>query len=189
MDPLKRSRILRLEADAILEKIGVFQTLEPYGKVTLTGSYYLDTMVFPDIDLYIPKVSISELFKIGSKLAVHKLTTEIVFQKSDIVSLPGGLYLKARFEYGEWGRQWKLDIWSLEESLIKKQMAVMHQFKEKMVDELREKIINYKYSILTAEHRTPTFSGYFIYEAFLDEGMTDFEEVTNYLIANGIKIK
>ena len=188
MNPLQRTKIIKQEADAILEKVGVFQILESYGNVTPTGSYFLDTMVYPDIDLYIPKIPISEMFNIGSKLAAHELTSEVVFQKSRVSALPGGLYLKARFEYGDWGRLWKLDIWSLEDTLIEKQMAEMVRFKGRMTEELREKIINYKYSMLTDKHRTPTFSGYFIYKAFLDEGMTDFDDVTRYLIESGIKI-
>ena len=185
---IQRSKTIKEEADTLLEKVKVFQILAPYGDVTSTGSYFLDTMVYPDIDLYMSKVSIPTLFEIGGKLATHDLTIEVVFQKSRISSLPGGLYLKARFDYGDWGRPWKLDIWSLEDSLIEEKMAKMIQFQKKMTEELRENIIRYKLSIMTDEHRTPTFSGYFIYRAFLDEGISDFREVTRYLIENGINM-
>jgi hypothetical protein len=170
----------------LLEKVKVSQILTPYGKAVLTGSYYLDTMIYPDIDLYLSQVSIPTLFEIGGKFAANELTIEVVFQKPRIANLPGGLYLKARFDYGEWGRPWKLDIWSPDDSLIEKQMSEMNRFQEKMTEELRETIIRYKFSVMTDQHRTPTFSGYFIYKAFLDEEIRDFGEVTQYLIANGI---
>jgi hypothetical protein len=188
MNPLKTSKIIKQEADDILEKVGVYKILEPYGNVTPTGSYFLDTMVYPDIDVYISKVSIAELFEIGGILAENNLTSQVVFEKSRISSLPGGLYLKARFTCGNWGRPWKLDIWSLEDKLINEKMGDMVRFKEMMTDEVREQIIRYKFSVMTKEKRTPMFSGYFIYKAFLDEGMTDFGEVTRYLIENGINM-
>ncbi len=189
IDPLKRSRAIRLEADALLEEVKANQILSPYAKITLTGSYFLDTMIYPDIDLYISKVSLPTLFEIGGKVAAHELTIEVVFQKPKVANLPGGLYLKARFDYGDWGRPWKLDIWSLDDSLIEKQVAEMNRLQEKMTEELRETIIRYKYSVMTDQHRTPKFSGYFIYKAFLDEEIRDFGEVTQYLVENGIMME
>jgi hypothetical protein len=57
-----------------------------------------------------------------------------------------------------------------------------------MTEELRETIIRYKYSVMTDQRRTPKYSGYFIYQAFLDEGISDYEEVTLFLIRNGIEM-
>jgi len=186
--PLKHAQTLKREANYVLERVKVNQILASYGRVTATGSYFLDTMVYPDIDLYLSKVSIPTLFEIGGKLASHDLTTEIVFEKSRLTALPGGLYLKARFDYGEWGRPWKLDIWSLEDSLIEERVAETTRLQMKMTAALRERIIQYKLSVMTEAHRTPRFSGYFIYKAFLDEGLRDFEAVTRYLVENGIEM-
>jgi len=188
INPIERSKIIRREADALLEKVAVHQILASCEKVVLTGSYFLDTMVYPDIDLHMSKVSIPTLFEIGGKLADHEFTIEVVFQKPKVANLPGGLYMKARFDYGDWGRPWKLDIWSLDDSLIEGQISEMNRLQEKMSEELRETIIRYKFSVMTDQHRTPRYSGYFIYKAFLDEGFRDFGEVTQYLIENGIEM-
>jgi hypothetical protein len=158
------------------------------GRIVPTGSYYLDVMVYPDIDLYIPKVSVEELFIIGGQLARCEMVYQVVFEKSRTAQLPGGLYLKPRIEYGEWGRPWKIDIWSLDDTVIDEKMTEIHRFKEEMTAEVRERILRYKYSVLTESHRTPMYSGYHICKAFIDEGLTDFGEVTKYLVERGIRM-
>ena len=77
--------------------------VRPYARVVPTGSYYLDLMMFPDIDLYISKVSLDDLFHIGAQLARCERVIQVVFERSRMARLPGGLYLKPRIEYGDWG--------------------------------------------------------------------------------------
>ena len=67
-------------------------------------------------------------------------------------------------------------------------MAPMRHFLGCLTPELRRQIIRYKLSMLTPAGRTPMYSGYYIYRAFIDEGLTDFEQVTRYLVANGIQV-
>jgi len=190
MLPLERSDKLRREADLVLGLIRLYDILRPYGKVYQSGSYFLDVMVYPDIDLYITKVSIDQLFEIGARIAGCELVVQVVFERTDDpVNMPEGLYLKSRVNYGDWGRPWKIDIWSLEEKIILHKMADMHHFKVNMTPGLREQIIRYKLSVMTSQLRTPMYSGYYIYKAFIDEGLTDFESVTQYLISNSIQME
>ena len=186
---IERSSLLRREADFILKETGLLAILSRRGKVTFTGSYFLDVMVYPDVDLWMPKVSQEEIFHMAAEIAASPLVWQVVFEKSKDPNLPGGLYLKARVDYGDWSRPWKIDIWSIEQALLEKKMDEMEHFQRKLTPELRQQIILYKDSLLTSEGRTPMYSGYFIYKAFLDEGLSDPQEVTQYLVDQGIQVE
>jgi hypothetical protein len=67
-------------------------------------------------------------------------------------------------------------------------MAEIRRFKQVMTAATREQIIRYKQTILTTSRRTPMYSGYHICKAFIDEGLTDSEAVTNYLVEQGIRM-
>lgn len=188
MDPLERSVVIRQEADYVLAQVGLFESLAICPRVILHGSYYLDVMIYPDIDLYISKLSIEQVLTIGIKLAKRDRVRAIVFEKSSDPEMGNGLYLKARVDHGEWGRLWKIDIWSLDDNIIDQKMGEMKKFKDKLTPALREQIIQYKASIMTPQKRTPMYSGYFIYKAFLDEGLTDHKQVSAYLRKNGIDL-
>ena len=75
----------------------------------------------------------------------------------------------------------RLTCGRLTPSLLEQKMAPMRHFLACLTPELRLQIIRYKLSVLTPAGRTPMYSGYFIYKAFIDEGLTDFEQVTQYL--------
>lgn len=188
MKPAERSLKLKQEADYLLNELKLIPTLSKYGKVTFSGSYFLDLMIYPDIDLYVSKIPVNRVFEIAGCIASSDIVSGVKFEKEEKPPLNGGFYLKFYLKQSDWNRPWKIDIWFLEESVINKQMKDMHRFKEKFTLELREKILDYKFSVINKEHRTPMYSGYFIYKAFIDEGLTDFGEVTKYLIANKIKI-
>ncbi len=187
-DPIKRASRLRQEADSVLKEVRLYDILSPYGQVVFTGSYFLDLMMYPDIDVYLSQTSIAEAFSVGSQFASSALVYQVVFQKSRTPDLPGGLYLKARIDYGDWERPWKIDIWFITDAVIEAKMVEMQRFKERMTHNLREQILRYKHSILTDAGRTPMYSGYFICKAFIDEGMSDSQDVTQYLQDSGIQM-
>jgi len=172
-----------------MQAIGLPTILAPYGPVAFIGSYFLDVMAYPDIDISIPPITIEQLFGIGGQIAASELVAEVVFQRARPPDPPGGLYLKPRIAYGDWGRPWKIDIWSLRDTIIAERVADMQRFQAAMTEGLRQQIIRYKCAILTPAGRTPMYSGYHIYKAFIDEGLSDFGEVTRYLIAHGIQVE
>jgi hypothetical protein len=188
MNALERAEKLRQEADTVLGMIRLAELVRPYGMITPTGSYALDVMAYPDIDVYIPRVSVNVIFEIGAAIAEVEEVRQVVFEKSNDPSLPDGLYLKPRIYYGDWGRPWKVDIWSINDETLQSKIAMMDGFCRKMTPVLREMILNYKQAVMTIDLRTPMSSGYFIYRAFLDEGLVDFPDVTRYLYEHGIRI-
>lgn len=186
--PVEISTELKKQADFILKEIKFYEILSSCKRIIPTGSYFLDLMAYPDVDFYVSKVDIAQIFKIAGKFAKSVLVFEIKFEKSKDPRLSEGFYLKLWINYGNWKRPWKIDMWFLEDSTIDKIMSEMYNFKNKLTSRLKEQILNYKFSIINNEHRTPMYSGYFIYKAFIDEAMTDFHAVTEYLIKNEIKI-
>lgn len=190
MQPLERSARLKQEAEHVLRLAGLQEILRPYGKLYPTGSYLLNVMVYPDIDLYVTRLSLKQLFEIGASIAACELVSQVAYEPSDDpVLLPGGLYLKSRVRHGDWGRPWKIDLWSLVEEVIQARMSDMLHFRDKMNAGIRQQIIRYKLSILTGQKRTPKYSGYYIYKAFMDEGLTDFNQVSSYLHSCGIEVE
>ena len=186
-EPLALAERLHEQAEQILADLRLAEIIAPYGAITPTGSYYLNVMVYPDIDIYLPKLSITELFEAGGQLAQAEGIVQAVFEQDDPM-MPGGLYLKLRIANKEWGRPWKVDLWSLDPDLLEEKMAPMRHFLARLTPERRLQIICYKLSVLTSAGRTPMYSGYYIYKAFIDESLSDFEQVTRYLMANGIQV-
>ena len=192
MTPEERSRKLRIETDEVLKMINLNRHCAPIGKIAPTGSYYMDLMMYPDIDLYLPHTTIEKLFALAAKFAKIKCVKEVVFQKGsawDKGDLAKGYYLKPIVEYGSWGRPWKVDIWSLPINIIEKKNKHLRKLKERMTPRQRKLILEYKFSILTDQLRTPMFSGIYIYRAVIDHGMTDYKKITKYLKENRIKMK
>ena len=186
-EPLALADRLHQQAGQLLEELRLAEIIAPYGATTPTGSYYLNVMVYPDIDVYLPKLSIAELFSVVGQLAQAAGVVQAVFEQNDQM-MPGGLYFKLRIANKEWERPWKVDLWSIDPDLMEEKIAPMRNFLDCLTPELRLQIIRYKLSVLTPAGRTPMYSGYFIYKAFIDEGFTDFEQITQYLRTNGIRV-
>lgn len=187
--PLQRAALLKTEADLLLAHLGLEELLRSAaGRVEFTGSYLLDLMAYPDIDVMAASLSIEQVFALGARLARRPGVIQLVFEPSRDPDLPGGLYLKARVEWGDWGRPWKIDIWFLDDAVIERKLGEMRRFQAQLTPALRELILNYKQSILTSEKRTPMGSGYWIYRAVFDEGLRSYEAIGAFLRGHGIEV-
>jgi hypothetical protein len=188
MTPEERSKRLQKEADKVLAMVHLRQHCAHIGKIVPTGSYFLNCMMYPDIDLYIPLVPVEILFGIAIKIARYDCVKKINFEKGGSGDLMKGLYLKPVIQYGEWERLWKIDIWSLPINIINEKQKELEDIKTRMTSEQKEIILNYKFSILTETGRTPMFSGIYIYRAVVNLGLKDFTKITEYLRKNEINI-
>lgn len=188
MDVLERASRLHHEAGDLLQTTPLGQALSQLGEITFTGSFFLDLMVYPDLDLYLPTVPVERIFTVATRVAEDSRLVRLSYENEPHPGMEGGLYLNVRFAIGDWGRPWKVDIWWLEPEMILEKMEPMLRFQKMLTPELRQAILEYKFSLLNEIGRTPQYSGYYIYKAFLDEGLRDPEDVTRYLVSKGIQV-
>ena len=70
-DLLNTDRLLRTEADALLESRGLRTLLEQYAPIHVVGSYALELMVWRDLDVLLdaPGITVDEFFDLGRRIA------------------------------------------------------------------------------------------------------------------------
>ncbi len=188
MTPQERSARLKKEADELLQKIGLKELCRNIGEITFTGSYFMDLMMYPDIDLYLPPAKPHQLFEIAASLTENHPVVRVNFLNGGPGPLKDALYIKPVIAIGDWERPWKIDIWAVDQVFIEGKNAELKCLVQKMTPEQRELILDYKFSVLNEQGRTPMFSGIYIYHAVIDHGLTAFSDITAYLRENSINI-
>ena len=195
MNSFKKSKQLRLEAERLLIHHGINETLSAYSDVFYTGSYALDLMAWPDIDIEISLLNDpynKEAFlEIGKKIG--QLQDIISMKFSDhyhfpVEPLPHGLYWNIRIANSIWDVPWKIDLWALKPEEIQKHKKDMQATNQALNHSNRKLIIEIKTSLLNNEGRTPILSGYHIYQAVLVHGLQKRNEVIGYLLQKGVQL-
>lgn len=186
MPPEDRSRALRQEADQVLDLIHLQELCAPLGQLMPTGSYFMDLMMYPDIDFNLPLTTPEKLLGVAVELSKLECVQKIRYLRGGSGDLENGFYLKPEIAYGCWGRLWKIDIWSLPSTILEKTHAEMADLRTRMTPEHRAIILDTKYRLLTDAGRTPMFSGIYIYKAVIDNGLTELSDIVEFLKKNGI---
>lgn len=173
---------------------GLDEILQGYGSVCYAGSYYLNLMAWPDLDIYLPldpsMEYLTRFIDLGPRLASVCQLISLHFKdhvRYPTEQLPHGLYWGIRVEQNVRLR-WKLDIWALQPNIIKAHQNELNRLKNKLTPELRALILELKQALLTPEGRTPILSGYPIYCAVLDHGIYSIDEVKEYLKNQGVSV-
>jgi hypothetical protein len=186
---------LHAEATELVYKRGLHDALSSFGAVFYTGSFALDLMAWPDIDISLQLKpffhSIDKFFEVGNRVAECDNVVSMKFHnfhKFPIPELPPGLYWNAKINRST-GPSWKIDIWSTDKKAADENRRDMERIKKSLTQETRKLILDVKYSLITDEGRTPVLSGYHIYQAVLVEGLKDREAIVKYLRDHGIDLK
>lgn len=193
MSNLQKAEALKQTADHIINDLGLGKVLNKYCEnVFYTGSYFLDVMAWSDLDISLvlkgDKKSISNLMDLTKDVSLLKGVRKIVYRNfldNDKDScLPSGLYNGIYWSVGP--LDWKIDLWAVTEESLNKNKSEMQRIRQKLDNDKRQLILQVKNNIITDEGRTPSFSGYNIYKAVIDENMTSQEDIINFLHVKGI---
>ena len=142
MDAHEIADKLRKEADEILHgDRGIDGILRSFGRVHYTGSYALDLMAWPDIDITMvlkgEPYSFDAFFEMGRQLAQVEGVDKIEFWNSlnwDVHNLPKGLYWGVRLNTGTWDVPWKIDVWAASEKEFKANQVLMKRLKAELTE-------------------------------------------------------
>lgn len=158
------------------------------GDLTPTGSYFLDLMMWPDLDLYLPPTTSDDVLLLGRNLARCECVKKLSFEKGGPGDLAAGIYLSPVIQWGAWERPWKIDIWSLPVPIIERKQSQLIDLQRRMTAGQRQRILDTKYRLLTPAGRTPMFSGLYIYKAIIDYDLREFHQIVSFLKDSGVTL-
>jgi len=174
------SKTLKNEADLLLKKTDLLETLSKYGEVFIRGSYELDLMVDGDVDIYVVNN------KLNKELAVKALN-ELVnkndfrgylfydFVKRRRKGFPKGYYLGAKTRFKN--KKWKIDIWFMNE-MDKVSDGLMGFVKKNMDEKSKSVILKIKKE---CKDRKLDVSSHLVYLAVLKKGVKSYSSFVDSL--------
>lgn len=185
---------LKASADRLFDW-GLKQRLRASGDLTITGSYALDLLVWPDLDMNLviepPKNSEAELIDLVSWFLLSRHVLEVQIKRElnkKHKELPEGTFLNVKWRLPDDKIEWKLDIWIVDRSEQRANAEKMYELNHAMTPARRALILKMKHAFLTKSGRTPKLSSYLLYKAILFENLSSEEQIRNYLTSNGVKL-
>jgi hypothetical protein len=173
--------------------------LASFGEIQFSGSYALDTMTWPDIDLSLDPFAstlthgdiLAELTRgLFGDTRVRKVDYRnfIHHPKSGMTQ---GMYLGADVldeglkPFGH-GVYWKVDLWILKDPGPSR--LFLESLRAHMTPAHKDRIMAYKAAWTKAWGHPPQMASYFLYQAVVFEGLSTEEEILPYLRTKGVTI-
>lgn len=170
-DLIKKSDILKSEADNIVSESGVVRTLEKIGKVDFVGSYALNLLYRSDIDIFVTSRNCSKEVAIATtkEFLDNGLFQTVGFANRTDYQPPNGLpgyYWELIVVRGE--RKWKFDVWYTAEEKIKT-IENTRKILEKLRNDsyARGEILKLKDKLFDGTKYKENMNGFKIYEKVL----------------------
>ena len=187
------ARELHGEATSLLNQTYFWNVFNLHGTIVPCGSYALDLMVWPDLDVYF------EVDDYAHVLTVYAEAARAIIPHGQLVSMqiqnPSHIvdpclpryYFRMIIQMPRW--EWKIDLLSFEKKFLDARMQEVEEIKQKITPQKRALILQRKHELMErcGKGRTPSLSSYHLYKAVLDEGLEDFPSIEAYLISRGVK--
>ncbi|MBI2047519.1 MAG: hypothetical protein HYT27_00100 [Parcubacteria group bacterium] len=187
---LKKSKQIKSQADKILKESGVIKILQGYGEVKIGGSYTLDVMLRPDIDLFVitKKHDWNKVLDIQSKIMKTKYFREFDFVnwvdfKEEVSDFISGYYFQPWVPIDD--QLWKIDIWLLTPEYDKSAETTEH-FKNLLNDADESKkiaILKIKEAMRQGKKYIKGVDGKLIYKAVLESNIITLKDFKEFLRA------
>ena len=179
------NQLIKKEADDILYNKELFSILSNYGIPYITGSYSLNLMTWRDLDIYVQKDNMSEadFFQLGAEINKRFSPMKMSYRNERITQtkgLPVGLYWGVYFG-NERKDAWKIDIWAIDEKECHRLLKFCSDIAAKLTSLSKKIILNIKSYCWQDPQYRRSYTSKDIYEAVLDQGITNLEEFKEYL--------
>ena len=182
----KHSRLLHQEASKLLDKEGLLPILRSFGTTRVIGSYALDMMTWPDIDISMKlpdDQNVDLFFEIATKIATKFQITKMSYSNHFIRNFPGfdhGLYWGIQLRYA--GQEWKIDLWGYSDSDYQTHIAEFDALHRQLQQADRTAILRIKHVICQhSDYRGNVYNSMAIYRAVLEDKVESVDEFKAWL--------
>lgn len=192
-DLFRRQRLLRSEAEAVLDDLDLVAGLETVGDPIRTCGLALGVMVKPDIDVTtacagLDLAAFDAVAHLAARLARHERVRQVTFRNdtgdwnAEPDKYPDGLFLQVQYRSsGPRPRDWSLDLWFVDQPERQPDLAHLRTLLPRLTDETREAILRIKEEWTPRPEYGRQVNGTLIYEAVLDGGVRTLPEFAQWL--------
>ncbi|MBI2109486.1 MAG: nucleotidyltransferase domain-containing protein [Parcubacteria group bacterium] len=185
---LEESKRIKAQADRILKESGIIEILKTYGEVKIGGSYALNVMLRPDLDLFViaEKHDWNKVLDIQSKIMKTKYFREfdfvnwVDFKTNEEDFLPG-------YYFQPWvpidDQLWKIDVWLFTQECDKsaENTEYFKKLLKKSDESKRIAILEIKEAMRQGLKYIKGVNGKLICKAVLESGITTPKEFREFL--------
>lgn len=167
---------LKEEGRIILEDEGLLDIIGEYGEFQIVGSYDLDLLIKPDIDISIcvEKFEIDRYFSLCSEITKKLKPSRVKYIDQSLQKLPfpfeEGYFLGLHIPRKD--ILWTIDGWVFTPKIFKERVASHNRIKEKLNRDTREILLTIKKSVCN----NPNYISTDLYNAVLFENVTSLHE-------------
>lgn len=178
---LKQSRLIKNEANNLIENFNLVSIISQYGDLYYTGSYELDLMYKKDIDISIVNnnISVEEFSQLGKDL-IDKLNTPSVYYRNTRIT-PVEKRPENALYWGVKTGEWWIDIWAMSEKVYERSDKYIKEIKGKLTTENRQIVLEIKAKLLKNKTYGVKFGSRELYDAVLNNNVSSVKSFEKYL--------